>query len=88
MTQKNIHRQSHILHARSLAAFRICRKKEASTKKHFESYLNMFGDAKAQFHLEEPIEVDGSIKSRAGKWLAEHPTHHRQRKIHWLYANT
>lgn len=40
----------------------------------FENYLNMFGEAKSQFHLDEPIEVDSNIKSRAEKWLTEHPT--------------
>jgi tetratricopeptide (TPR) repeat protein len=40
----------------------------------FENYLNMFGEAKSQFHLDEPIEVDSNIKSRAEEWLTEHPT--------------
>jgi tetratricopeptide (TPR) repeat protein len=48
--------------------------KRGKYKEAFENYLNMFGEAKAQFHLDEPIEVDGSIKTRAGKWLADHPT--------------
>ncbi len=48
--------------------------KRGKYKEAFENYLSMFGEAQAQFHLDEPIEVDGNIKSRAGKWLAEHPT--------------
>lgn len=48
--------------------------KKGKYKEAFENYLNMFGEAKTQFHLDEPIEVDGNVKSRAGKWLTEHPT--------------
>ncbi len=48
--------------------------KKGKHKEAFDNYVSLLGDAKTQFHLDEPIEIDGSIKSRAGKWLAEHPT--------------
>ncbi len=43
-------------------------------KEAFNHYLNLFGDAKSQFHLDDPITVDSEIKARAGKWLKEHQT--------------
>lgn len=48
--------------------------KRGKYKEAFDNYLAMFGEAQSQFHLDQPIEVDASVKSRAGKWLKEHPT--------------
>lgn len=46
--------------------------KHGKYKEAFENYLSLFEDADSQFRLEEPIQVDASVKSRAGKWLKEH----------------
>jgi len=47
--------------------------KRGKYKEAFENYLSMFGEAQSQFHLDQPIEADAGVKSRAGKWLKEHP---------------
>lgn len=46
--------------------------KHGKYKEAFENYISLFEDADSQLHLEEPIQVDASVKSRAGKWLKEH----------------
>ncbi|MCC7527770.1 MAG: hypothetical protein IT342_04570 [Candidatus Melainabacteria bacterium] len=56
-----------------LSRLSYLQEKKGKHKEAFENYLNMFGEAKSQFHLDEPIEVDSNIKSRAVKWLTEHP---------------
>lgn len=48
--------------------------KHGKYKEAFENYLSLFEDADSQFRLEEPIQVDASVKLRAGKWLKEHLT--------------
>lgn len=47
--------------------------KRGKYKEAFDNYLSTFGDAQLQFQLDQPIEIDASVKSRAGKWLKEHP---------------
>lgn len=46
--------------------------KRGKYREAFDNYLSLFGEAQSQFHLDQPIEIDSSVKSRAEKWLKEH----------------